>query len=102
MDLPKKRVSFILVTLVTASLVLMGVNWQRIRTMTSAAGPSVAQASEREAPTPIRAEGRLVPYPGAQVTVGTDVGGRIKSLPVFEKTAVKKGDLLAEIDASEQ
>jgi len=102
MDIPKKRVSLILVTLVTASLVLMGVNWQRIRSMTSAAGPAVASAAEAEAPTRIRAEGRLVPYPGAQVTVGTDVGGRIKSLPVLEKTVVKKGELLAEIDASEQ
>ena len=102
MDIQKKRVSLIGVTLVTALLVLMGFNWQRIRSMTSAAGPAVASAAEREAPTHVRAEGRLVPYPGAQVTVGTDVGGTIRSLPVLEKTAVKKGDLIAEIDASEQ
>lgn len=102
MDLPKKRVSLTLVTLVTASLVMVGVNWQRVRTLASGAGPSVAEAAERRAPTQVRAEGRLVPYPGAEVTVGTDVGGKIESLPVFEKTAVKKGDLLAEIDASEQ
>lgn len=48
------------------------------------------------------AEGRLVAYPGAEVTVGTDLGGRIKRLDVKEKSAVKKGDLLAELDASEQ
>jgi HlyD family secretion protein len=102
MDNQKKRVSLILVALVTGALVLAGVNWQRIRSLTSAAGPSVAQAAERDAPLRIRAEGRLVAYPGAEVTVGTDVGGTIKSLPVFEKTTVKKGDLIAEIDASEQ
>ncbi len=102
METPKKRVSLILVTFVTASLALVGVNWQRIRGMTSAAGPAEAHAAEREVSTRIRAEGRLVPYPGAEVTVGTDVGGTIKSLPVLEKAVVKKGDLLAEIDASEQ
>ena len=97
-----KRVSLILITLVTASLVLTGVNWQRIRSMNAAAGPAVADAAEREVGARIRAEGRLVAYPGAEVTVGTDVGGTIKTLPVLEKTVVKKGDLLAEIDASEQ
>jgi HlyD family secretion protein len=102
MDNQKKRVSLILVALVTGALVLAGVNWQRIRSLTSAAGASVAQAAERDAPLRIRAEGRLVAYPGAEVTVGTDVGGTIKSIPVFEKTTVKKGDLIAEIDASEQ
>src|ERR1700691_6155720 len=97
-----KRVNFILVTLVTASLVLVGVNWQRIRSMSSAAGPAVADAAERDVSTRIRAEGRLVAYPGAQVTVGTDVGGTIKALPALEKMTVKRGDLIAEIDASEQ
>ncbi len=85
-----------------AALVLAGVNWQRIRTLTQAAGPAPAQAAEREASTRIRAEGRLVAYPGAEVTVGTDVGGTIRTLPVFEKAHVKKGDLIAEIDSSEQ
>jgi HlyD family secretion protein len=102
MEIQTKRVSIVLVGLVTGSLVLAGVNWQRIRTLTSAAGTPEAIAAEREAPLRIRAEGRLVAYPGAEVTVGTDVGGTIKSLPVFEKTQVRKGDLLAEIDASEQ
>jgi HlyD family secretion protein len=102
MEIPKKRVGVILVALVTGALVLAGINWQRIRTLTAAAGTPEAHAAEREAPLRIRAEGRLVAYPGAEVTVGTDIGGTIKSLPVFEKTQVKKGDLLAEIDASEQ
>jgi HlyD family secretion protein len=65
-------------------------------------GPSMAQASPRISPHGIHADGRVVSYPGAQVVVGTDVGGTLKTLTVLEKTAVKKGDLLAEIDASEQ
>jgi RND family efflux transporter MFP subunit len=48
------------------------------------------------------AEGRLVAYPGAEVTVGTDLGGRIRRLDAKEKSAVKNGDVLAELDASEQ
>jgi RND family efflux transporter MFP subunit len=50
----------------------------------------------------IVAEGRMVTYPGAEVTVGTDVGGRVKRLGASEKQHVKRGDLVAEIDASEQ
>src|SRR5262249_41047155 len=44
----------------------------------------------------------MAAYPGAEVVVGTDVGGRLRNLAVTEKTKVKKGDLLAEIDADEQ
>jgi HlyD family secretion protein len=102
MEIQKKRVGMITVALVTGSLVLAGVNWQRIRSLTAAAGPAEAHAAERDAPLRIRAEGRMVAYPGAEVTVGTDIGGTIRSLPAFEKTAVKKGDLIAEIDAAEQ
>ncbi len=49
----------------------------------------------------ILAEGRLVAYPGAEVEIGTDSGGTIVSLPVEEKAAVKKGDLIAEIRADD-
>jgi HlyD family secretion protein len=49
----------------------------------------------------ITAEGRLVAYPGAEVTVGTEVMGTIVNLPVREKMAVRKGDLLAEVRAEE-
>jgi RND family efflux transporter MFP subunit len=77
--------------------------WKNIAGAIAHPGPPVAHASER-APTTrgIHADGRVVAYPGAQVVVGTDVGGTIGSLAVLEKTAVKKGDVLAQIDASEQ
>jgi HlyD family secretion protein len=65
-------------------------------------GTPMAQASEPPAGRAIHADGRVVTYPGAQVVVGTDVGGTLRRLPVLEKTVVKKGDVLAEIEASEQ
>ena len=45
----------------------------------------------------VAAEGRVVTYPGAEVVVGTDLGGTIVSLPVHEKEKVKRGQLLAEL-----
>jgi HlyD family secretion protein len=49
----------------------------------------------------IRVDGRVVAYPGADVTVGTDVMGRLKVV-VGERARVNKGELVAEIDADEQ
>jgi RND family efflux transporter MFP subunit len=80
--------------------ILVAVEWKHLRAVASPAAPPapVREASARL----IRAEGRVVTYPGAEVVVGTDVGGRLRALPVVEKTKVKKGDLIAEIDADEQ
>lgn len=47
------------------------------------------------------AEGRLVAYPGAEVTVGTDVSGTIERLSVEEKDVVRKGDVLAVVRADD-
>jgi HlyD family secretion protein len=58
-------------------------------------------ASLSRTPGRIAAEGRVVAYPGAEVTVGTEVIGTIVNLPVREKMAVRKGDLLAELRAEE-
>ena len=51
--------------------------------------------------TRITAEGRVVAYPGGEVTVGTEVLGTIINMPVREKAAVHKGDLLVELRADE-
>ena len=45
------------------------------------------------------AEGRVVTYPGAEVTVGTDVAGTIDKLSVEEKDTFRKGDVIAVIEA---
>ncbi len=60
--------------------------------------------ASKSAPRPasrIVAEGRVVAYPGAQVTVGTEVLGTIISMPAREKLAVQKGDLLVELRSDE-
>lgn len=47
------------------------------------------------------AEGRVVTYPGAEVTIGTDVSGTIERLAVDEKESVRKGDVIAVIKADD-
>jgi RND family efflux transporter MFP subunit len=60
-----------------------------------------AEVSDVEHPAGVRAEGRVVAYPGEQVTVGTELGGTIARLHVREGDEVKKGDVLVELDATE-
>ena len=50
------------------------------------------------APTVLRAEGRVVSYPGEDILVGTDLGGTVVQIPVQEGQKVRRGQLLAEVD----
>jgi RND family efflux transporter MFP subunit len=50
----------------------------------------------------IRAEGRVVTYPGAQVTLSSEVAGAVVELRVEEKSKVRKGEVIALVDSSEQ
>lgn len=45
----------------------------------------------------IVAEGRVVTYPGAEVTIGSDVAGTLERLNVDEKQAVHAGEVIAVI-----
>jgi HlyD family secretion protein len=47
------------------------------------------------------AEGRVVTYPGAEVTIGTDVDGTIARLTVNEKDHVRRGQTIAVIQADD-
>jgi HlyD family secretion protein len=49
----------------------------------------------------VSAEGRVVTYPGAEVTVGSDVSGTIERLTVEEKQSVRKGEVIAVIKADD-
>ncbi|MBK7974322.1 MAG: efflux RND transporter periplasmic adaptor subunit [Deltaproteobacteria bacterium] len=83
---------------------LLGVTVCQIQRAGAAREASAADAA-RAASAPARgtrAEGRLVTYPGAEVSVGAEVGGRIALLDVVEKRAVTKGQVLAELDADEE
>jgi HlyD family secretion protein len=58
---------------------------------------TIAQDSSRARVRIVVSEGRLVAYPGAEVSVGTDIGGTIETLAVREKDRVARGALLATI-----
>ncbi len=60
-------------------------------------GAKHAPAPPPPASPHVAAEGRVVAYPGAEVVVGTDLGGTIVSLKVQEKEKVRRGQLLAEL-----
>ena len=63
----------------------------------TAPSPQSAAAS----PAGIAAEGRIVTYPGGEVQVAAERGGRLVRILVQEGEAVRAGQLLAEIEASE-
>ena len=60
--------------------------------------PVKPQTQAAKAPAVV-AEGRVVAYPGSEVTVGTDVSGTIQTLAVEEKDTVRKGQVIAVIEA---
>ena len=89
------------IVLPAAGLVLaIAVTWRSVQSIANQAdaGPVRLHSIAPDGPFPrITAEGRVVAYPGARVTVSTEVLGTIVHMPVHEKAAVKKGDLLAEL-----
>lgn len=93
------------VVLPAGGLVLaIALTWHSVRTITnqSDAGPVRMQSIAATGPFPrITAEGRVVAYPGARVTVGAEVLGTIINMPVREKASVRKGDLLVELRSDE-
>jgi HlyD family secretion protein len=64
--------------------------------------PNATPKAVANAPAPrVVAEGRVVTYPGSEVTIGTDVAGTIERLAVEEKQVVKAGDVIAVIKADD-
>jgi RND family efflux transporter MFP subunit len=62
--------------------------------------PPAATVAQRET-AGVVAEGRLVSYPDAQVTIGSDAAGTIERLAVHEKDVVRRGDVIAVIRADD-
>lgn len=92
----------------TAKLLLTGVSTVGVLVLIGqfgAGGPvitaPVSRAGSRPEVAQVVAEGRLVTYPGAEVVVGTETGGRIIRLPVREQSVVRAGDLVAELGSDE-
>jgi RND family efflux transporter MFP subunit len=73
-------------------------DWLRVWTGGSESHPAPSTAGPRR----IVAEGRLALRPGAEVTLGAEIAGKILRLLVEEKAIVHRGDLIAEIDCAEQ
>jgi RND family efflux transporter MFP subunit len=78
-----------------------------LATVLQARNASVASIAPRLAATAgaaghdIAAEGRVVTYPGAEVRVSAERGGRLVRLDVQEGDAVRAGQVLAEIESEE-
>jgi RND family efflux transporter MFP subunit len=83
-------------------IVAATLTWHSVHNVTARpAVTSVARVSTSQSPGRITAEGRVVAYSGAEVTVGTEVLGTIVDLPAREKASVHKGDLLVEFRADD-
>jgi RND family efflux transporter MFP subunit len=87
-------------------LVFMGVafgvasyEWHQAKSATLPVKPA---AQPKTAAAGVLAEGRLVAYPDAEVTLGAETGGKLLKLLVHERDHVERGDVIAEVDVAEQ
>lgn len=63
--------------------------------------PAPAPARAEPAPRRVAAEGRVSGYPGSEVRIAAERGGRFTRVLVAEGQAVRAGELLAELDSDE-
>src|SRR5258706_4940266 len=110
---PKKSKSkkrLLLLALVACGL---ATTWQLHRTASSRAdwfknltsGGGVVDTKQAEGPAGPRrvvGEGRLIARPGAEVTVGAEIAGRITRVAVEGKAVVARGDVVAGIHCEGQ
>lgn len=90
-----------------SALVFVGValgvatyEWQEAK---SATLPASAAAKPKPKALPgVLAEGRISAYPDAEVTLGAELAGKLVKLAVHERDHVERGDVIAEVDVSEQ
>jgi HlyD family secretion protein len=73
----------------------------RLREWLPPASPEEGGVAESPGPPRVAAEGRVVAYPGAEVVVGTEVAGLIVRLTAEEKSSVRAGDLIAELNSAD-
>jgi RND family efflux transporter MFP subunit len=87
------------VTMAFVGVGLTAVTVIQARNVAAPAGPAAGSA-----PAPRRtvaAEGRVAAYPGAEVRVAAERGGRVVRVLAVEGQRVGKGDVLAEIESDE-
>lgn len=86
-----KTVAFSLMALAVAGVAV--VRWR---------APAVPpEAPTATAPPRLHVDGRYVTYPGAEVVIGARAGGTVERVTVDENQAVRQGELLLELDATE-
>jgi HlyD family secretion protein len=95
----------------TALALAVVLAWHSVRSIADRTGPEPARTepappgepspAATDGPDRIAAEGRVVAYPGDEVTVATEVLGTIVRMPVRENAVVRKGDLLVELRADD-
>jgi HlyD family secretion protein len=81
-------------------LSVAGYEWHQIKSVSLVS--TAAAHAKVSAATPVLAEGRLVAYPDARVTLGAEVPGKLVKLLVHERDRVAVGDVIAEVDVKEQ
>jgi HlyD family secretion protein len=89
----------ILYPLIAVLLVIVAVI--QLRASSDGKVPVSAKPAAEPPRASVVAEGRVSAYPGGEVVVGTDVAGRIERLVVEEQQRVRKGELLAIVNADE-
>ena len=83
-------------------VVLLVVAVTQLRANRSSAPPiAAANAAGNDSTALVSAEGRLVTYPGSEVTVSSDAAGTLVELRVDEKDVVRKGQVLAIVKADD-
>lgn len=96
------RSSLVLLSLAGIGLALLAGTAMQSRPQGTSSVSAQATALAIHGPlTGVAAEGRVVAYPGSEVTVGADAVGRLLRVNVEEGDLVSKGQILAEIDASD-
>ena len=93
------RSSLVLLSMAGIGLALLAGTVMQAQPRAQAA-PSAAAAA-RAPQSGVAAEGRVVAYPGSEVTIGADAVGRLLRVNVEEGDLVRQGQVLAEIDASD-
>jgi HlyD family secretion protein len=102
MNLLSKRLVFPVLGLVLVVAVVAQARGYRVVAGDACAPTANAASAPGDAPPlRIRGEGRVASYPGGQVAIGTELGGRLTLLHAEEGTRVERGAVIAEIDTSE-
>jgi HlyD family secretion protein len=83
--------------LAACSLIL----WQSSRIEDPRPTPTETPSKSDDSKGRVIAEGRIVARPGAQVTIGSEVGGTVLAVFAAEKANVRKGDVLVEFRADD-